>query len=463
MCRCKMNQYRRLNIHFKGENGMKKVSKTFAVLLAVMVAMTAFAGCGSKTQESVTTEEGTKTTTETAEPAEPVNIRIATMFGGTDPATEVYKKAIEDYMAANPNVKIVDESMTSIGDEYRTKIKTDYAAGNEPEIIFFYTAADAKPLIENNKVMAYDEIWKTYPEVGKDITDGIKESMREFDGKIYALPVTGFYEGLFVNKEIFEANGLELPTDWAKLEEAVEVLSAKGIVPIAGPLGQSHYLIEHFVLSAAGEEGHNDVFANGVNPDWYTAFNNIKAFYEKKAFSEDAINMDIEGSQMLFKNEKAAMILEGSWFIGGCDPALQEKMTVIPMPSFTNGKKDPTSIVAGFSFGYYISTKGYNDESKRDIIIDLVSYLTTADMIAKMAEANGGTPAASVKVPGLSSVASAGHAMVAAAKALNMPIDSRLTPEAFNYIVKQGTPYIAAGKSTPEAVLEEVRKIHLGE
>ena len=140
---------------------------------------------------------------------------------------------------------------------------------------------------------------------------------------------------------------------------------------------------------------------------------------------------------------------------------MKEKITVVPMVPTAGGKMDPTSIVAGFSAGYYISTKAYED--KKDTVVELVDFLTSADMIEKMAAANGGVPAASVSVPGLSSVAKAGHEMVANAKTINMPIDSRLTPEAFNYIVKEGTPFIAAGKKTAEEVLEEVMKLHKGE
>lgn len=447
----------------------KKFMKALALLLSLTFILGLFAGCTKKEETntpSVTTQEEEKNESDNKKaevPAEKVKLRISTMFGGTDAATDVYKQSLADFMEQNSNVDIVDESMTSVGEEYRTKIRTDYASGNEPDIVFFYTAADAKPLIDTGKVMSYDEIWKDYPNVGKDITPGVKDAMKEADGKIYALPVTGFYEGLFVNKEMFEKNGLALPTDWASLEEAVKTLSANGIVPFAGPLGQSHYLIEHFVLAAGGAEDHKDVFANGVLPSWVEGFELIKKLYDMNAFSKDAISMDIEGAQNLFKQEKAAMILEGSWFIGGLSDDLKEKVTVIPMPSGPSGKKDPTAIVAGFSSGYYVSTSAYKDDSKQDAVMKLVDFLTNAKTIEKMAEANGGVPAAEVSVPGLSPVAKDGHAMTANAKQLNMPIDSRLQPKAFNHIVEQGTPYIAGGRKTSQEVLEEVMKLHLEE
>ncbi len=95
-----------------------------------------------------------------------------------------------------------------------------------------------------------------------------------------------------------------------------------------------------------------------------------------KAFAADALTMDIELAQNLFKQEKSAMILEGSWFIGGCEDTLKEKMTVMPIPVAPNGKMDATSIVAGYSTGYYISRKAYEDEAKQATLVDLVEFLT---------------------------------------------------------------------------------------
>jgi raffinose/stachyose/melibiose transport system substrate-binding protein len=386
-------------------------------------------------------------------------LRIATMFGGTDPAAAVYEEAILNFQDANPSIEITDESMTSEGDGYRTKIKTDFSSGNDLDVVFFYTGADARYIIQAGKLMPYEEMWKDYPDLARDITDFSREAMREFDGKIYALPVTGFYEGLFLNQELFQKYQVELPTDWNKFENAIQKFHQAGIVPIAGPLAQSHYLIEHFILSAAGAKGHQDVFADGINSDWILGFQNLRKVYDMGGFSKDAATTDIEMAQDLFRKEKAAMILEGSWLIGGCSEKLQKKMTVLPMPPAPNGKMEPDTLVAGLSSGYSVSTKAWQDPVKRKAAVKLVNTLLGSEVVLKMAAANGGVPAAGVSVSGLSPVAKDGYVMFSRAKHRNMPIDSRLVPEAFNEIVKYGVPYIVTGEKTPEDVLEQVRKI----
>lgn len=447
------------------------MKKFGSLLLALILITSLFAGCAKSeptadtattVTEKETATEGNTTSTDSepaATDAAPIELRIVTMFGGTDPATVTFESQLDAFMADHPNVTIKNESMTATGDEFRTKVKTDFSTGNEADINFFFTGADAAAIIEAGKVVPLDELQAAYPEVGSAISQGVLDSVKEADGKVYALPMTGFYEGLFVNKSLFEQYGVELPTTWENLTKAIETFKANGVVPFAGPLAQSHYMIEHFILASAGVSGHQDKLAGDVPTSWVDGLNNIKSFYEAGAFSEDALTMDIELAQNLFKQEKAAMILEGSWFIGGCDDALKAKMTVMPMPTATGGAKDPSDIIGGFSSGYYVSRSSFEDTAKRDTVIALLNYLTSADAIKAIATANGGTPSAAVTVEGLPQVAVDGHKMAASAKALSMPIDSRLTPEAFNYIVKEGVPFIAFGERTSEEVLAEVKSI----
>lgn len=439
------------------------MKRILSVLLVLSLTLALFAGCGKEAptekEADKPAETETKDTSDAEPEAEAVELRIVTMFGGTDPATEIFEGQLEAFMADNPNVTIKNESMTAVGDEFRTKIKTDFSTGNEADINFFFTGTDIQAIIDAGRVVPISEVQASYPDVAKEVSAGVLDSVRVADGEVYAIPMTGFYEGLFVNKELFEQYGLELPTTWANLEKAVEVFKANGIVPFAGPIAQSHYMIEHFIYASAGAEGHQNVLDGDVPASWVDGLNNIKALYDNGAFAVDALSMDIELAQILFRNEEAAMVLEGSWFIGGCDDALKEKLTVLPMPNADGGAKDPSSIVGGFSSGYYLSRAAFEDSAKKEAVVALLDYLTTADSIKAIAQANGGSPSAAVVVDGLPQVAVDGHTMAANAKALSMPIDSRLSPEAFNYIVKEGVPFIAFGERTAEEVLEEVKNI----
>lgn len=390
----------------------------------------------------------------------PVELRIVTMFGGIDPAKDVFEQQLAEFQAANPHITIINDSMTSVGDGFRTLVKSDFSMGTEGDIIFFYNGADIKNIIESGGVVSYDEIWEQYPEVGSDVSEAVKTFMLEEDGRLYCLPLTGFYEGLFVNEAIFEAYDLELPNTWEHFLRAVDVLSAEGIVPIAGPLSQSYYLIEHFILAESDMADYKSDLSEGVPKSWVEGLNQIKAFYEMGAFPEDAFSVEIEVAQNMFRSEEAAMIFEGSWFIGGCDKSLRDNMTVVAMPPAPNSAKNPSSIIAGYSSGYYISRKGYDNPAKQQAIIDLVTYLTSSESIKSIAEANGGTPSSMEVYHGLEKVVLDGHTMVRRATEIALPIDSRLSREAFNAIAS-AVPYIIFGEREAEDVMEDVKRINM--
>lgn len=393
-------------------------------------------------------------------PDELTRIRIVSMFGGSDPSTDAFSKQLNAYMELNPNVEIINNSMTSVGDEYRRSVKADFSTGNEADIVFFYTGADIEGIIEMNAVVPYEEIWQAYPHIGKDIRSAAIDVMREKDGNVYALPLTGFYEGLFVNESLFDQYGLALPTDWDKLMAAVRVFRRNDISPIAGPLAQSHYMVEHFIYARAGATEYGSDLSGDLPKSWSEGINDMTHFFMIGAFPENALALEIESAQQMFLNEEAAMIFEGSWFVGRCSEELQAKMTVLPMPVPPEGGKNPSDIIAGYSTGYYVSRSAYEDEGRREVVMDFLNHLTSAHSIKEIAEANGGIPSADVRVEGLSELSLDGLALVQNAETMMLPIDSRLTTEAFNHIIKEGIPYIVFNEKTAEEVLSEAKEIN---
>ncbi|BDU51651.1 ABC transporter substrate-binding protein [Haliovirga abyssi] len=384
-------------------------------------------------------------------------IRIATMFGGTDPAAKVYQAALKDFEAAN-NVKILDESATG-DDAFKTKIENDFAAGNEADLTFYFTGGMGAPLIKSGRVVPLNDLLSADTKWGNGILDSVKEQVKEPNGNIYAIPVTGFYEGLMVNTQLFEKYNLELPTDWDKFIKAVKVLKENGEVPLAIGLGKTpHYAIEYFILKAAGAKGHDSGLVNGINNFWVQGLDEIKTLYAMGAFPKDSLTTGWEAAQNLYKQGKAGMTIEGSWFVGGLPD--QDHTKVLPVPAIPGTKGVNSDIIAGFTSGYYLSKRAYNDPNKKDIVLKLLKYLTTPAMIKKMATANGGVPAANVKIEGLSPAKASGNAMVAKAEHMSLPIDAQISRPAFMEIVR-GVPYISVGRKDSRAVLETARNVEL--
>lgn len=441
---------------------MKKFSKIMALGLATTIMGSALVGCGKKPVDTPpaekpvdkpAVEDKVEEETDTTDEQQEVTIRTVSQFGGTDPTAEVYEAKLAEFRDENPMITVEDESATS-DEAWKAKVATDFAAGNEPDVIFTFTGIDAKVMIEQEKVVSVEEIRSEFPEYASNVSEGVLKSVQEFDGKTYAIPVRGFYEGMFVNTKVFEDNGLELPTDWDKFETAVTTLKENGIVPVAAALGHlPHYWIEHLILSQGGVETHKNQDIAAVKDNWVAGLEYFKTLYDMGAFPKDTNSTNNDIVTEMFNNGDAAMLLDGNWAIGGF--ANPDDYSVIPLPVVPGGAADPSDIVSGFSTGWYITTKAWEDPAKRTAAVKFVEKMTSTEVIGDFV-ATGGTPSADVgEVEGLPKPAIDGFKMQATAKNMDMPIDSWLAKPAWDKLLSL-IPGIATGEEDPVAVVEEV-------
>ena len=416
--------------------------KLLPAFLCLAMIVTTAAGCGSEPMPAPA-------------PTLPqaVSIRTVSMFGGSDPSAAAYQQLIKDFQVKYPAITVLDESATA-DETWKARVATDFSSDNDPDVMFYFTGADAKQLIDNNKVVDINTIKAVYPEYARDITTAAMGFMKEPGGKTYAVPVRGFWEGLYCNKDLFDRYGLELPTTWGNFLTAVTVFRNNGIIPIAASFSDvPHYWIEHLIFSQGGVADHHANPKETCPGSWETALNYFRTLYDMGAFPRDvnATTNDVAGN--LFKNKKAAMQLDGSWFLGGIPD--QANTVVLPFPVAPGGKKGSTDIIGGFSSGFYISTKAWNDPSRREAAALFVMFMTSRESIATLYNGSG-APSANIYPPDtLTSLQKMGLALVPNAAHVEMPIDSRMSKEAWTYLVSM-IGQTATGKATPADVLAKV-------
>jgi len=428
--------------------------KLLAIVLIIAMSISLLSACNKAKPVDEPTPTPDASTPKTEEPQQKtVTLRTVSMFGGTDPSAADYQQLIANFMKENSNIVINDESATA-DETWKARVTTDFSSGNDPDVVFYFTGADAVQLIETGKVVSIEEIREVYPDYASNITEAAMSFMKEFDGKHYAVPIRGFYEGLFCNTDLFEQYGLELPTDWEKLETAIKKFKEVGIVPIAASFSDvPHYWIEHFIYAVGGYEDHKVNPKDTYPESWAEGLRWFKKFKDMGAFPVDVNATKNDITTNMFYDKQAAMILDGSWIVGGIkDP---DTVTVLPVPCAPGGKKDPSDIIGGFSTGFYISRKAWDDPDKRDAAVKFVQYMTSNEAISLFAKV-AGAPAADVPSPeGMTAVMEAGIKMGGQAKNIDMPIDSRLSKEAWTFLVSS-IGSIADGQVTPEEVLQEV-------
>ena len=148
-----------------------------------------------------------------------VTLHTISCFAGQDGSAEEYVEILQRYESKTGNT--VSDRSSASDEAWKTAVLKDFAAGNEPDVLFFFAAgADSAPLL--SRVVSLEEINAAYPELRLPETD----ALREEDGRVYAVPVRGFWEGLYVHTDLFEQYGAPLPTDWDSLLEAIRIFPA---------------------------------------------------------------------------------------------------------------------------------------------------------------------------------------------------------------------------------------------
>lgn len=383
-----------------------------------------------------------------------VTLKIVSQYGGTDPATEAFENLLKEFEAEHTNVTIENDSGTA-GDEFNTKVQTRWNAKDYPDLTFFFADEKGEFIINSGNVVSMDELFKEEPELEAVYNPAVLDQIRDTqNGELYSLPVNGYYEGLIVNKSLFEAEGLELPETWEKLETAIKAFSQTDIIPISASLVSNQYLIDNYVLAAGGVAGHNDPYSDA----YVKGLELVKQTFEMGAYPADALTIDHGASQDYFKTGQAAMLIDGSWAVGGLPEEIADVSTVLPIPVAPGGALDYGDIISGFSSGWYLTKSAYEDKDKKELVVKLLKHLTSKEAIKAISESQGSVPAADVVIEGLNPAQEAGMQMVNNAGALELAADGFISNAAFMYI-RDHMPEMITGKISIEKVLEESKKL----
>ena len=152
--------------------------------------------------------------------------------------TNIYKKAIEDFQKLYPNITVNMRLYTDYGKIYNDVI-TNISTNTTPNICITYPDHIATYMTGNNAVVALDELLddEKYGLGGKEVrfdsiskNDVVKKFLDEgiINGHYYDLPFMRSTEACYINKDLVEKLGYEIPEVltwdfiWEVSEKAME-------------------------------------------------------------------------------------------------------------------------------------------------------------------------------------------------------------------------------------------------
>ena len=261
---------------------------------------------------------------------------------------EFWQSIADRYMAANPDVKVEIIGNPSSNVTLPQYEKDLLATDQFPDIMVMQNPADFVP---SGALLAFDDGDLDYladPEVGK------------IDGKQYVANYKKQIIGVFYNKDMFAANGIEVPQTWQALIDACDTLMAADIQPFSlglkdgWPQGQLANMFAGTDLLAkdphwGAKRNADEVKFN--NPDLVHAMEKYQTICTQ--YCGDNIT-GITYTQMLeqFFNGNAAMLPIGSWVNAEVAKGLQDfEVGWFPLPGDENANVVSVFVNEGLSIG----------------------------------------------------------------------------------------------------------------
>jgi len=293
-------------------------------------------------------------------PTEPINIIMWTKEGEADGGLQFNQALAKAFTEANPNITIEVVHKTNV-EELREDFQTAALAGSSPDLL--WTVNDhAGPFTAAELIQPVDDLFDLSIYV-----PGALEAV-QLDGKTWGIPISsGNHLMLMFNKKLIDAAPANTDELIAKGKEITDV------TPLVFNQTEPFWMVPW--LGGFGGK----VFADdGVTPTLNTPemVNTLQFLHDIK-YTDELIPLesDYDSSDTLFKEGKAAMIINGDWSIASYIEALGDDLGVAPIPQVSATGKMPAPYTAGTYFMIPKSVEG----AKLDAVKQFIEFVTDQD------------------------------------------------------------------------------------
>lgn len=368
---------------------MKKIISKILICSFLLALVT---GCSNSNDVVETQIEQIEQTQEIQETQikDGVTLNVITSYGVDDANHENYLKYVQEF--ENETGHTIIESSGVANEQWKDDVVNQFRYSEPPDVLFFFTGADADILIQQEQVVSLDTIRKEYPNYGTNMKEVLLPNA-SYDNKKYAIPVNGYWEALYVNKKLLQDVGIDIPGYDYTFEQFLldcDTLKNAGITPISASLGTTpHYWFEFMIFNQGDSSNHTDLpefIDDDTSVKWINGINEIKNLYDSGFFPDNTLDMTETDSVNLFCDGEAAFLVDGSWRIRTIMDTPQNPddfiVTLFPHQNYGGGDRTNSDIIGGLSMGYFITTSAWEDESKRDACIEFVNKMTSNEVVS---------------------------------------------------------------------------------
>lgn len=260
-------------------------------------------------------------------------------------------------------------------------LPVQFAAGNAPAL--------TQQLAKSGKVADLETELKKLGVLDQLEPAAVSTIKALYGDMLDVLPYEYNIEGIFYNKKVFKANGIETPGTWAELRSAAAKLEAKGIQPFAAS-GQQGWpltrLISGYLYRSLGPDALRKV-ADGkaklTDPAYVKAAQEVADLGKKGYFGKGVGSIDYDTAMNQFLSGKAGMFYMGSWALAAISDPKQNKVGAenvgfLPFPAVSGGKGSIDQYPSNVGLGIALNAKSFDKKTGDWVSCIAKNYGSTA-------------------------------------------------------------------------------------
>jgi arabinogalactan oligomer/maltooligosaccharide transport system substrate-binding protein len=338
-----------------------------------MFALTACRPAASPAQApgATPTEAAPAPTEAPTQSMEPVNLILWHQEDDAKDAAQFVQSLADAYHSVHPNVTF---EVTSLRTEVlREDFQSAALTGSPPDLL--WTVNDhAGPFAAAELIQPVDDLFDLSQYVDSTLAAVV------IDGQAWGVPVSnGNHLMLYFNKSLVQAP----PENTDELIAMGPDLIAQGLAPLVFNQTDPFWMVPWlggFRGSVFASDGLTPTLDTQAMVDTLTFLHDIK--YVDKLLPAES---DYDGADTLFKEGKAAMIINGDWTLGAYRAFFGENLGIARIPMISATGVWPKPYTAGKYFMIPAATTG----AKLDVVVDFIKFATNKenqlDMVTKLA------------------------------------------------------------------------------